>query len=224
MESPKANLLVVDDEQALCEALSTYLELEGYSVTTAASSEEALTLDLAGFDLILLDIMMGEMSGTELAAHIKKNPETTNTPVIFLTAKDSLDDMVDGLRLGADDYISKPYAMRNVMARIESVLRRTRAGKSKNTGGVICDRAMLECVVDGKSIRLPRKEFEILALFLENRGRIFTRDEIMNRIWPEDVIVTDRTVDVHVTRLRNKISPYGRNIISRSGYGYGWKD
>ena len=218
----KTRLLVVDDEETLREGLSTYLEQEGYIVDTAISAENALELDIVDYDLILLDIMMDKMSGIELAARLKENPATADIPIIFLTAKDKDDDMVAGLQLGADDYIVKPFSIKNVMARIEAVLRRTSGRKRQN--GIVCDRQMLVCTIDGNVVRLTRKEFEILALFLENVGRIFTRNEIMQRVWPEDIVVFDRTVDVHITRLRNKISPYGRHIISRSGYGYGWQD
>lgn len=222
MNMSEKRLLVVDDEETLREGLRTYLEQEGYLVDTAVSAEHALEHDLAGYDLILLDIMMDKMSGTELAARLKENSATAGIPVIFLTAKDQEDDMVAGLRLGADDYIVKPFSVKNVMARIEAVLRRT-SGRKKQSG-IVCDRQMLVCTVDGNIVKLTKKEFEILALFLEHPGRIFTREEVMRRVWPEDVVVFDRTIDVHITRLRNKIAPYGRNVISRSGYGYGWQD
>ena len=219
---PEIRLLIVDDEETLREGLRTYLEQEGYTVDTAISAEHALEHHLVDYDLILLDIMMDKMSGTELAAKLKENPDTADIPIIFLTAKDRDDDMVSGLQLGADDYIVKPFSIKNVMARIEAVLRRT-SGK-KRQSGIVCDRQMLVCTIDGNAVKLTRKEFEILALFLENPGRIFTRDDIMRRVWPEDVVVFDRTVDVHITRLRNKIAPYGKHIISRSGYGYGWQN
>lgn len=219
---PEIRLLIVDDEETLREGLRTYLEQEGYTVDTAISAEHALEHHVVDYDLILLDIMMDKMSGTELAAKLKENPDTADIPIIFLTAKDRDDDMVSGLQLGADDYIVKPFSIKNVMARIEAVLRRT-SGK-KRQSGIVCDRQMLVCTIDGNAVKLTKKEFEILALFLENPGRIFTRDDIMRRVWPEDVVVFDRTVDVHITRLRNKIAPYGKHIISRSGYGYGWQD
>lgn len=222
MDKSDIKLLVVDDEETLREGLRTYLEQEGYRVDSAVSAEQASTYDLAAYDLVLLDIMMDGMSGTELAARMKEQPATAEVPIIFLTAKDRDDEMVAGLRLGADDYIVKPFSIRNVMARIEAVLRRT-SGRQKQRG-VACDRRMLVCTVDGRSVRLPKKEFEILALFLENPGRIFSREEVMQRIWPDHVIVFDRSVDVHIARLRNKIAPYGKNIVSRSGYGYGWQD
>lgn len=215
-------ILVVDDEETLREGLKTYLEFEGYSVTAFASGEEVLQSDLSDVDLILLDIMMGGMSGMELARILAQDVKTSDIPIIFLTAKDSEEDMVTGLNLGADDYIVKPYSIRNVIARIEAVLRRS--SKRRHSSGISCDRNSLVCMVDGNALKLPRKEFEILALLLENKGRVFTREELLQRIWPEKTIVTDRSVDVHITRLRGKISPYGKNIVSRSGYGYGWNE
>lgn len=218
----KRRILVIDDEEALREGLKVYLELEGYDVCACHDAESAMALDLSDFDLILLDIMMDGMNGIDFAKIIRSRQETADVPIIFLTAKDSEDDMITGLDIGADDYIAKPYSLRNVKARIEAVLRRT--GIKGSCNGVKCDRDTLVCTVDNKEVRLPRKEFEILALMLENKGRIFSREELLDRIWPEKTIVTDRSVDVHVTRLRSKISPYGRNIVSRSGYGYGWQD
>lgn len=215
------NILIVDDEEALRSGLQVYLELEGYEVDTANSAEMALSLDLKKYALILLDIMMDGMSGVEMAEVLKKRPDTSDIPIIFLTAKDSDDDMVSGLNLGADDYISKPYSIKNVLARIAAVLRRTAPRKFQ---GINCDRATLVCTVDGKQIKLPKKEFELLALFLENPGRIFSREELLDRIWPQQSVIIDRSIDVHITRLRGKIAPYGKNIVNRSGYGYGWQD
>lgn len=213
--------MIVDDEESLRSGLQTYLELEGYEADTAPSAEDALGLDLKSYHLILLDIMMDGMSGTEMAEMLKKNPATAPIPIIFLTAKDTDDDMISGLNLGADDYIVKPYSIRNVLARMAAVLRRTAPDRKS---GIICDRQSLTCTVDGNPVKLPRKEFELLALFLENRGRIFTRDELLDRVWPESTVIADRSIDVHITRLRGKISPYGKNIVTRSGYGYGWQD
>lgn len=219
--SGKHRILIVDDEESLRSGLQTYLELEGYEADTASSAEDALGYDLRSYHLILLDIMMDGMSGTEMAEMLKKNPETAPIPIIFLTAKDSDDDMISGLNLGADDYIVKPYSIRNVLARIAAVLRRTAPDRK---AGIKCDRQSLTCTVDGNPVKLPRKEFELLALFLGNRGRIFTRDELLDRVWPESTVIADRSIDVHITRLRGKISPYGKNIVTRSGYGYGWQD
>lgn len=220
-ENSKGKILVVDDEEALREALGTYLRLEGYEVDVASGAEEAMGMAIGAYNLILLDIMMDGISGTEMASELKRRPETSSIPIIFLTALQDEEDMVAGLNLGADDYIVKPYSVRNVLARVEAVLRRTKPRKREN---VECDRDTLICTVDGASLKLPRKEFEILALLLENPGRIFTREELMRRIWPEGIVVTDRSVDVHVTRIRSKLGNYGSCLVSRSGYGYGWRN
>lgn len=227
----KKRILVVDDEQTLCEALSFNLEAEGYEVNTALSAEEALTLDLASYDLILLDIMMGEISGTQLARIMKSNPSTASVPIIFCTARDSEDDMVDGLDLGADDYITKPYSLRTVLARVRSVLRRAQVpvavaqeGTSDSVSfrGLVLSPVQKTCMVDGTVVKLPRKEFEILLKMLSHPGQIFTREELLKEIWPDEVVVLDRVVDVNITRIRQKIAPYGGHIITRSGYGYGF--
>lgn len=221
----KYRILIVDDEAPLRAGLQTYLELEGYEADTAASAEEALTLDLRSYDLILLDIMMGDMSGIEMAAKLKADKATADLPIIFLTARDSDDDMVSGLNLGADDYIAKPYSIKNVLARIGAVLRRSDRRKGGAAGGgVVSDRSSLRCTVDGVALHLPRKEFELLALLTEHPGRIFTREELLARIWPGGTVVVDRSVDVHITRLRGKIGRYSNHIVTRSGYGYGWDD
>lgn len=222
-------ILVVDDEETLCEALRFNLEAEGYAVDTALSAEEALTLDLSGYSLILLDIMMGDISGTQLASILKKKDTTARIPIIFCTAKDAEDDMIGGLDLGADDYITKPYSIRNVLARVRTVLRRTAsegAPQSKDAPisfqgiSVFPERKL--CTVNGAEVKMPRKEFEILLMLLRNPGRVFSREEILHRIWPEEVVVLDRVVDVNITRLRSKLGAYGRNIITRPGYGYGF--
>lgn len=225
----RQRILVVDDEETLCEALRFNLEAEGFEVETAFSAEQALAMPLESFDLFLLDIMMGEISGVQLARIIKANPATAAISIIFCTARDSEDDMVEGLDLGADDYISKPYSLRNVMARVRSVLRRsaasTRLSGSQpqiSFGGLTVDPARKMCTVDGRELRLPRKEFEILLKLISNIGVVFSREELLREIWPEEVVVLDRVVDVNITRLRRKLGPYGRYITTRSGYGYGF--
>lgn len=222
MDKRNVKILVVDDENGIREGLCEYLNLVGYSADGASSAEEAIAMGISGYGLILLDVMMEGMDGFELARIIKKSPETASVPIIFLTARDTEEDMVSGLSLGADDYIAKPFSIKNVIARIEAVMRRVRP-ETMHTGRVVCDRATLICRVDDNEIRLPRKEFEILSLLLEHPGRIFSREELMKQIWPENVVITDRSVDVHITRIRSKISPYGKCLISRSGYGYGWQ-
>lgn len=228
MEKSK-RILVVDDEETLCEALKFNLEEEGFEVDTALSAEEALCLDLASYNLVILDIMMGEISGTRLAGIMKSRPETAAIPIIFCTARDSEDEMVKGLNLGADDYITKPYSIRNIIARVKAVLRRTTAAPEKPSHtisfeGLTVDPVSKTCSVDGQNVKMPRKEFEILLTLLKNRGRIFSREELLNLIWPDEVVVVDRVVDVNITRIRRKIGRYGSHITTRSGYGYGFVD
>lgn len=222
-------ILVVDDEETLCDALGFNLEAEGYEIVTAYSAEEALQYDLSGFDLVLLDIMMGEISGTQLARIMKSNPSTASVPVIFCTARDSEEDMIKGLDLGADDYITKPYSLKTVLARIRAVLRRTAASHAPVAddetvvfGGLVLSLRKRTCIVDGEEVKMPKKEFEILLKLVSNIGRVFSRSELINEIWPDEVVVLDRVVDVNIRRIRQKIGDYGKHIVTRSGYGYGF--
>ena len=226
MES-KGRILVADHEETLCEALRFNLEAEGYEVDVAYSAEEALALDLTVYSLILLDIMMGAISGIQMASILKKREATAHIPIIFCTAKDEEDDMVEGLDMGADDYITKPYSIRNVLARVRSVMRRMASPRHRDDErleykGLSVLSGQKVCMVDGKEVKMPRKEFEILSLLLSHRGRVFSRDELLKSIWPDEVVVLDRVVDVNITRLRSKLGDYGRNIITRPGYGYGF--
>jgi two-component system response regulator len=225
-------ILIVDDEETLCDALQFNLEAEGYVVDTANGAEEALSMDVSGYDLLLLDIMMGEISGIQLAKILKGNLATASIPIIFCTAKDTEDDMVSGLELGADDYITKPYSLRNVLARVKTVLRRSKTSvnsiqSSEETvsfQGLHIMPLKKVCLVDGEEVKMPRKEFEILLKLVRNIGTVFSREEILKEIWPEEVVVLDRVVDVNVTRIRQKIGKYGKYLKSRSGYGYGFMD
>ena len=226
----KKKILVVDDEEALCDGLGFNLEVEGYQVDMVYSAEEALALNLAAYDLILLDIMMGEISGTQLARIMKSNPATASVPIIFCTAKDTEEDMISGLDLGADDYIMKPYSLNAVLARIRTVLRRTAASVALaktdsdlvSYKGLVLSAKNRTCTVDGTEVKMPKKEFEILLKLISNSGQVFTRTDLLNEIWPDEVVVLDRVVDVNITRIRQKIGIYGKNIVTRSGYGYGF--
>jgi len=226
-------ILIVDDEETLCEVLKLNLENEGYEVDTAFSGEQALTYDLKSYSLILLDIMMGEISGIKVARIMKSEPSTAEIPIIFCTARDTEDDMIMGLDLGADDYIMKPYTIRNVIARVKSVLRRTSSHKEAPAGekqnvlrvdGLVLDMEFKRCMVDGKEAKLVRKEFEILAYLMAHRGKICSREQILSSVWSNDVVVLDRTIDVNINRLRSKIGPYGSYIVTRSGFGYGFRN
>lgn len=224
MDIPR--ILVVDDEEDLCEILKFNLEIEGYEVDTAFSAEDALKMNLPSYQLLMLDVMMGEISGFKMASLLRKNENTTNIPIIFLTAKDTENDMLTGFNLGADDYISKPFSIRQVVARVKAVLRRT-AEKEKASDSELLeyetlalDIKRIKAMVDGKEVPLTKKEFEILKLLLENRSNVFSREEILSRIWKDEVYVLDRTIDVNITRLRKKIGIYGKNIVTRLGFGY----
>lgn len=223
----KNKILVVDDEESLCEILQFNLEVEGYDVDVAYSAEQALGMHPERYSLILLDVMMGEMSGFRMARALKSDPATARVPIIFCTARDTEDDTVAGLNLGADDYIAKPFSIREVLARVRSVLRRTAAAEAAPEVAEFetlrLDLRNKSCTIDGHECPLTKKEFEILALLLSNRGTIFSREEILHRIWSDEVIVLDRTVDVNITRLRRKIGPYGEHIVTRLGYGYGFE-
>lgn len=214
-----ARILVVDDEEDICAILKFNLSKEGYEVVTANSAEEALTLDIASFNLLLLDVMMGGMSGFELTHRLKADPATADVPVIFITARDTEDDAVEGLDLGADDYISKPFSIREVVSRVKAVLRRTAAIPDASTG-IFIDDEKKAVTVDGAAVALTRIEYEIFRLLFTNKGKVFPREDILSKVWPDDVIVTDRTVDVNITRLRKKIGEYGNRIVSRHGFGY----
>ena len=221
-------ILVVDDEEDLCEILQFNLETEGYEVDVAYSAEEALKKDISQYNLLLLDVMMGEMSGFKMARQLNENPKTASIPIIFLTAKDSETDRLTGFNIGADDYISKPFSIREVIARVKAVIRRM--DSTKNAEAVSVQKLLYETLemdlsnkkvlLDGAEIPFTKKEFEILKLFLENKNRVFSRDEMLTRVWSDEVIVLDRTIDVNITRLRKKIGPYGKNIVTRLGYGY----
>ena len=226
MAKKNHRILVVDDEQDLCEILKFNLETEGYEVETASSAEEALTLDLPTFDLMLLDVMMGEMSGFALARKLKAEESTKDIPIIFLTARDTENDTVTGFNLGADDYISKPFSIREVMVRVRAVLRRTADAQGQPQPSVMKYQGLelnldnKTVSIDGEQVPCTKTEFELLRTLLEEKGRVFSRQELINRIWPQDVLVLDRTVDVNITRLRKKIGRYSKCIITRLGFGY----
>ena len=227
-------ILIVDDEETLCEVLKLNLENEGYDVDIAFSAEQALNLDLKQYSLILLDIMMGEISGIKMAKILKNDVATADIPIIFCTARDTEDDMIMGLNLGADDYIMKPYTIRNVIARVKSVLRRTAGHNRVNVQvekprtleveGLKLDLEFKRCTVDGIEVKLARKEFELLTYLISHRGKILSREQILSHIWSDEVVVLDRTIDVNITRLRSKIGAYGSYIVTRSGFGYGFRD
>lgn len=225
MESNR-KILIVDDEKDLCEILQFNLESEGFNIDVAYSGEEALKQNLEDYDLILLDVMMGGISGFKVANIIRKE-KRLETPVIFLTAKGEENDVLTGFNLGADDYITKPYSIKEVTARVKAILRRgeqkTLVASDIRYQTLVVSASRKEVTVDGEVAQLTRKEFEILALLLKNQDQYISREDILNRIWDDDVIVTERNVDVNIARLRKKIGSYGQNIKGKTGYGYCFK-
>lgn len=234
----KQRILIVDDEESICEILQFNLEASGYQTVVVHSAEEALELDLSVFDLILLDVMMGKMSGFKMAKILKENPQTASVPIIFCSAMCSEDSKISGLDIGADDYIPKPFSVREVIARVKSVLRRYSYSQSQIINStpvaaegeseiytfeqLMVDVTKYKCTIASEEISLTKKEMELLILFLKNKGRVLSREDIISKLWSDDTMVFDRTIDVNITRLRKKIGEYGKHIVTRQGFGYGF--
>lgn len=233
MAEGKARILVVDDEQDIVDILNFNLKTAGYDVTEANSAEEALDkIKSTGdklFDLILLDVMMGGMSGFEMAQLLKSDPHTSNIPVVFLTAKGTQNDTITGLNIGADDYISKPFSLQEVLLRVKAILRRT-SGTATSVSSPEADNITFQTLsinqnrktveVDGVDIPFTKTEYELLRLLVMQKGRVLSRQDLIDKAWPDDVMVSDRTVDVNITRIRKKIGRYADNIVTRLGFGY----
>lgn len=229
-------ILIVDDEPDICEILRFNLEMEGYDVLTAEGAEEAQGMvNMKSVDLILLDVMMTSKSGFEWARELKANPKTADIPIIFCTAKTMEEDLLQGFALGSDDYICKPFRISEVKARVKAVLRRTQPDAMENTPaehhaqpeesiisyeGIVLNLDRKECFVDGQEVAFTKLEFELLALLLSKPGQVFSREKILDAVWPSDTIVLDRTVDVNITRIRKKIGHYGECLRTKFGYGY----
>ena len=222
-------ILVVDDELDICEILKYNLETEGFEVDTAYSAEEALALPLQHYSLILLDVMMGEMSGFQMVRRLKNTPSTARIPIIFVTALDGEDNLAKGLNIGADDYIAKPLSMKEVKARVRAVLRRSyqpqQTAETPDDNIIVYEAIALDfnaktVSCDGEKLEFTKLEFELLSFFLQHPNKVFSREDLLKYCWPQDVMVLDRTVDVNITRLRKKIGRYGKQIKTRVGYGY----
>jgi two-component system, OmpR family, alkaline phosphatase synthesis response regulator PhoP len=224
MELNGKRILIVDDEEDLCEILQYNLSSEGYQTEIAHSAEEALKRQLGNFDLVLLDVMMGPMSGFKFADKLRKELNI-DVPVIFLTAKDTENDILTGFSLGADDYISKPFSVNELTARVKAVLKRSYIEKVESKSilqfnGIDLDTVRKRLIINDERVELTKKEYEILRTLLENQGKVFSREDLLMRIWGQDVIVTERTVDVNITRLRTKLGQFGSCLKNKTGYGY----
>lgn len=224
MMSNSIRILVVDDESSICDLMKINLEIAGYSVDVAYSAEMALKMDLSVYSLMVFDIMMGEMSGLELVSKVRKNPLTESVPIIVCTALGSDEPLVDGFNRGADDYIRKPFSMQEFVARVRRLLKRTQQGETVSFGDLVLDLRLKVCSIEGAEVPLTKKEFDLLHLFLTNRDKIFSREEIFECVWEKNVYVVDRTIDVNINRLRKKLGKYESNVVTRQGYGYGFKE
>lgn len=234
----RERILVIDDEESVCEILKYNLEKEGFQVETAYSAEEALEMDLEKFQLFMVDIMMGDLSGFDFAKRLRNVTATENIPIIFCSALNEEDEKVMGLNIGADDYVTKPFSIGEVLARVRAVLRRARQNAQIPAAPAVdseyepdltfktlrIDRNEKISYLDGQPLQLTRTEFEILEFFLTHRNRIYSRREIISNVWGEDVVVTNRTIDTNITRLRKKLGDYSANIVTRQGLGYGFKE
>lgn len=218
----KKRILIVDDEEDLCEILRVNLVAEGYEAIVEHSATEALERGVEGFSLVLLDVMMPGISGFQMAQHMRASG--IKTPVIFLTARDTEEDKLQGFSLGADDYVAKPFSVRELMARVHAVLARTAAeeGISQQIAfeALEVDMGQMKATIAGEDLNLTKTELELLRLLLAHSGQVFSRQQLLQEVWPSDVVVTARTVDVNITRLRKKLGPYGQYIVTRQGYGY----
>ena len=223
----RQKILVVDDEQSICELMKINLEIAGYDVDIAYSAEDALRLNLEEYALMEFDIMMGNISGLQLVSMVRQMPKIANVPIIVCTALSEERPLVEGFSRGADDYIKKPFSMKEFVLRVKSLLRRT--SKTINNSNVsykslTLDNSSKLCYIDGKEVALTKKEFDILYLLISNPGKVFSREEILQTIWEKNVYVVDRTIDVNINRLRKKLGEYESNIVTRQGYGYGFKE
>ncbi len=232
-------ILVIDDEESVCEILKYNLEKEGYEVDVAYSAEQAINLNLAHFDLFIVDIMMGELSGFDFAKRLRIFKSTEHTPIIFCSALTQEDEKVMGLNMGADDYVTKPFTIGEMLARVRAVLRRTDITRAAKHEALRADsdyqpdlvfktlrlnRNEKLCYLDNQSLQLTPTEFELLEFFLSHPNRIHSRREIINQVWGDDIVVTNRTIDTNITRMRKKLGQYSQNIITRQGFGYGFKE
>jgi len=224
MKTKVKRILAVDDEEDLCEIIKFNLESEGYIVDTALSAEEALQLPIENYHLFIFDVMMGAMSGFKLADEIRKK-KLKERPFIFLTAKNTENDKLTGFSLGADDFITKPFSIRELMARVKVVFRRYYPEPEEEMvnikiQGIELDMERKKLFIEGTKIDLTQHEFHILHFLMQNHGKVFSRSQILDFAWDDNISVNDRTVDVHITRLRKKLGDHGKYIISRPGHGY----
>lgn len=222
--SEPIRILVVDDEVSICELMKINLELAGYTVDMAHSAESVLKMDLSVYSLMVFDIMMGEMNGLELVSKVRENPITSDVPIVVCTALGEEAPLIDGFTRGADDYIKKPFSMKEFVLRVQRLLKRIKPQQFVGFRTLELDNDLKTCHISGAEVPLTKKEYDLLYLFLSNKNRIFSREEILDRIWEKYIYVVDRTIDVNINRLRKKLGEYESHIVTKQGYGYGFKE
>lgn len=222
------HILIVDNETMMCELLQFRFEKEGFKATVVNDGHQALKLDLADFTLILVDLMNSSFNGLQFTDTVKHNPATVSVPVIIMSAKASEDDIVDGLEAGADDYIAKPFSTRELVARVRSVIRRRNMMNARRLANIVRYQDLTlnmgagTAFIDGMELSLSHTEFKLLAMFLRHRNHFYDRAQIREQIWPDDTEISDRAVDTGISRLRKKLCDYGKNLVNRKGFGYGF--
>ena len=218
-------VLIVEDDEDLSEILRYNLINAGYLVDVSYTAEEAMHRNIKEYNILLIDVMLGEISGFKMAHMIINDPTTTGTPIIFLTARNSENDLLTGFSLGAEDYITKPFSIRELLARINAVVSRINVNKMTTIKIISYDKLNMnltnkQVLLGNDEIKFTKMEFEILKLFIENKNRLFSREELLSRVWSEEAFVLNRTIDVNITRIRKKIGPYEKNIVTKLGLGY----
>lgn len=221
-------ILIADDEPLVCELMQFNLEKEGFEVDVFRNVDEAYQADLPNYNLFIIDVMMNDMMGMNFAHHLKQTKSTTSIPLIFCTACDGESDIINGLNSGADDYILKPFSMKEMIARVNAVLRRHRMSTPTPPAKVLTCRDMrinideMTVYIGDKLIDLTNNEFYLLTLFVNNRNRLFSHNEIIDTIWPGEMPVSRRTIDINIARLRKKLGDYAEQLVDRPGFGYGY--
>ena len=213
-------ILIVEDEIDISEIIKINLETQGYSIDTAISAEDALKMPMGTYDLFIFDIMLENMTGIELAKIVKSKDKFKNTPIIFLTAKNSEQNKLDGFEIGADDYITKPFSVKELIARVKAILNRSHIKITEPKEKMILDESRKIVIVNGSEIILTKKEYLLLRTLVQNKKMLFSRDQLLDIVWDDDGSITDRAVDVMVRRLRKKLGTEGEKIKTRSGLGY----
>ncbi|MEI6753407.1 MAG: response regulator transcription factor [Paludibacter sp.] len=225
----KYSILIIDPDKDFCGYLQSNLKSEGYHVETCQSAKDILDLKLDQYDLVILETQLKDVSGFKVVHELRNNHDTASLPIFFMSSKPGENEMMTAFSVGADDFLTKPFYIRELVARIKVILRRSEEQKNLNVEMLTYNQLKLnlskmQVKVDEKTVPFTRKEFEIMKLFLENKNRIFSREDLLRLIWTEEAFVLGRTIDVNITRIRHKIGNYGNHIVTKIGKGYSFEE